>query len=188
MGKIVNATYMSLDGDIQNMQDWHFDYFGQEAARTATAQLYTSQALIMGRETYEGFAPAWQGQAGTNEFSDRMNSIKKYVVSTTLKDPSWTNTTVIGGSGDTLAELRALKEQEGDILQYGYGDVTRLLVDNGLLDELRIWLHPVLSGKAKTTDLLFRDTGQVRFTLNGVESHSTGVVVLSYTPVAKTES
>jgi dihydrofolate reductase len=188
MGKIVNATYMTLDGDIQNMQDWHFDFFGPEAIRAATAQLFTSQALIMGRATYEGFKEAWPGQAGTNEFADRMNNIKKYVVSTTLTDPSWTNSTVVGACGDTVAEVRALKEEPGDILQYGYGDVTRLLVEHGLLDELRIWLHPVLSGNAKATDLLFRDTGQVRFALNGVESHSSGIVVLSYTPVAKSES
>ncbi|MPZ83441.1 MAG: dihydrofolate reductase [Actinophytocola sp.] len=188
MGKIVNATYMTLDGDVQNVQDWHFAYFGDEARRAATGQLYMSQALIMGRETYEGFEQAWSTRTGADEFADRMNSIKKYVVSTTLKDPTWTNTTVVGGSGDTVAELRALKEQEGDILQYGYGQVTRLLVENGLLDELRIWLHPVLSGKAKPTDLLYRDSDQVSFTLNGVETQSTGLIVLSYTPVTKTDS
>ena len=188
MGTIVNATYMTLDGDIQNMQDWHFDYLGAEARRAAVGQLYLSQALIMGRKTYEGFAEAWPAQAGTNEFADRMNSIKKYVVSSTLKDPSWTNTAVLGETGDVLAEIRALKEQPGDILQYGYGDVTRLLVANGLLDELRIWLHPVLSGKAKPTDVLYRDGDQVRFALNGVETHSNGLLVLSYTPTTKTDS
>jgi len=188
MGKIVNATYMSLDGDIQNMQDWHFEYFGQESIRAATAQLYTCQALIMGRATYEGFSGAWSQRAGTDDFADRMNSIKKYVVSATLRDPEWTNTTAIGATGDAVAEIRALKEQEGEILQYGYGDVTRLLVAHGLLDELRIWLHPVLSGKAKPSDLLYRDTARTRFTLNGVETHSNGMVVLSYTPVSGAEA
>lgn len=91
---------------------------------------------------------------------------------------------MIGGSGDLVAEIRALKEQEGDILQYGYGDVTRLMIRHGLLDELRIWLHPVLSGKASPNQLLYRDGDQVRFTLNGAETHSSGLVVLSYTPVA----
>ncbi len=182
MGKIVNATYMSLDGDIQNMRDWHFEYFGQEAERAATAQLFTADALIMGRATYEGFAQAWPGQAGTNVFADRMNDIDKYVVSSTLTDPEWTNTTVVGG--DVVAQVRALKERTRTILQYGYGAVTRLLLANGLLDELRIWLHPVLSGKAAPTDLLYRDTGQTKLTLNGVETHSSGMVILSYTPVA----
>lgn len=184
MGTIVNATYMTLDGDIANMQDWHFDYFGLEARRVATGQLLLSDALIMGRKTYEGFAQAWPERGSDDDFSNTMNTIKKYVVSTTLTDPSWQNSTVIGGSDDVVAEIRALKEQEGAILQYGYGDVTRLMIRHGLLDELRIWLHPVLSGKASPTQLLYRDGDQVRFTLNGAETHSTGLVVLSYTPVA----
>jgi hypothetical protein len=86
-------------------------------------------------------------------------------------------------SGDVVADVRALKERKRSVLQYGYGPVTRLLLENGVLDELRIWLHPVLSGKAKPTDLLYRDTGLATFTLNGVETHSTGLVILSYTPV-----
>jgi dihydrofolate reductase len=184
MGKIVNATYMTLDGDTENMQDWHFDYFGLEARRVAAGQLLLSQALIMGRKTYDGFSQAWPELGDADEFSNRMNTIKKYVASTMLTDPSWQNSTVIGSSGDLVAEIRALKDQEGDILQYGYGDVTRLMIRHGLLDELRIWLHPVLSGKASPTQLLYRDNDQVRFTLNGAETHSTGLVVLSYTPVA----
>lgn len=183
MGKIVNTTFMTLDGDIQNMKDWHFEYFGQEFIRTATAQLFTSRALLMGRATYEGFAEAWTQRAGVDEFADRMNSVEKYVVSSTLRDPEWTNTTAVGGTGDTVAELRALREQDGEILQYGFGAVTRLLVEHGLLDELRIWLHPVLSGKAKPSDLLYRDAALTKFTLNGVETHSTGMVILSYTPI-----
>lgn len=182
MGKFVNSTYMTLDGDTHNMEDWHFDYFDDHSARAATAQLFTAEALIMGRETYEGFADVWTSRAGVYEFSDRMNSIKKYVVSTTLTDPTWTNTTVIGKSDDVVAELRELKEQHRAIVQYGYGPVTRLMLANNLLDELRIWLHPVLSGKAKPEALLYRDLAQTRFTLGGVESHASGVVILTYLP------
>lgn len=183
MRKIVNATYMTLDGDISNMQDWHFDYFGEESMKSATDQLAGSDALIMGRETYNGFSQAWPERAGADAFADRMNDIQKYVVSTTLQDPSWQNTTVI--SEDVAAEIRRLKEQPGEnILQYGFGSVTRLLLDNGLLDELRIWLHPVLSGKATPAQLLYRDALQTKFILNGSEVHSTGLIILSYTPVA----
>jgi dihydrofolate reductase len=182
MGKIVNATYMTLDGDTENMQDWHFDYFGLEARRVAASQLMLSDALIMGRKTYDNFADAWPHRGEDDPFAQTMNTIRKYVASTTLTDPKWTNSTVIGGSGDLVAEVRALKEQPGDILQYGYGPVTRQLMANGLVDELRIWLHPVLSGKATPTNLLYRDGDQVRFSLNGVETHSTGLIVLSYTP------
>lgn len=181
MRKFVNATYMTLDGDIANMGDWHFDYFGEDATRAAQEQLYSSDALIMGRMTYEGFAPAWTERAGADEFSDRMNSIKKYVVSSTLTDPDWTNCTVI--KGDVAAAVRELKEQDGaNILQYGFGDVTRLLLDNGLLDEFRVWLHPVLSAKAKPADLLYRDGRQHRFTLTNTDVHSNGTIILTYVP------
>ena len=182
MGRIVNATYMTLDGDITNMQNWHFDYFGEEATKAAVDQLESSDALIMGRKTYDGFSVAWSARAGADEFADRMNSIQKYVVSSTLQDPSWTNTSVV--NGDVVAEVRKLKEQDGaNILQYGFGSVTRLLLENGLLDEVRIWLHPVLSGKAKPDELLYRDFAKTKFALTGTDVHSTGIVILTYTPV-----
>lgn len=182
MRKIVNATYMTLDGDIANMEAWHFDYFGDDAIRAAQEQLQASDALIMGRETYEGFYPAWSAQEGTNDFADRMNSIKKYAVSTTLAEPEWTNTEVI--SENVVERVRELKNQDGaNILQYGFGDVTRLLLANGLLDEFRIWLHPVLSGKATPDQLIYRDMGQQRFQLSGTDVHESGVIILTYTPV-----
>jgi dihydrofolate reductase len=182
MRKIVNATYLTLDGDSSNMQDWHMEYFGEQAHQAAGAQLFGSDALIMGRKTYEGFFPAWSSRAGADDFADRMNGIEKYVVSSTLTDPEWTNATVL--SGDVVAEVKKIKEGPGgNILQYGFGSVTRLLLDNGLLDEFRIWLHPVLSGKAAPDQLLYRDALQTKFTFNGSEVHSTGLIILSYTPV-----
>lgn len=183
MRKIINATYMTLDGDISNMQDWHFEYFGDDAIKAAQAQLADSDALIMGRKTYEGFSAAWPERDGADEFSSRMNSMQKYAVSSTLKDPAWKNTTVI--SGDVVAEVKRLKAQPGaNILQYGFGAVTRLLLDNGLVDEFRIWLHPVLSGKATPEQLIYRDAIQTKFKLNSTEVHGSGVIILSYTPVA----
>jgi dihydrofolate reductase len=182
MGKIVNATYMTLDGDISNMADWHTDYFGDDATQAATAQLSGSEALIMGRATYDGFSNAWPERAGTDDFADRMNGIKKYVVSSTLQDPAWSNTSVISGD-DVVEQIRKVKAAtDKDILQYGFGSVTRLLLDNGLLDEFRVWLHPVLSGKATAEQVLYRDALQTKFTFNGVETHSTGLIILSYTP------
>ncbi len=151
MGKLVNATYMTIDGDIQNMGDWHFEYFGEEAIKTAQEQLDAADALIMGRKTYDGMAPAWMARAGQDDFSDRMNDITKYVVSHSLTEPAWPNVTVLNG-------------------------------DNGLLDELRIWLHPVLSGKAKPAELLYHELPRTKFSLADVNVHSTGIVVLTYTP------
>ncbi|MGC7093631.1 dihydrofolate reductase family protein [Amycolatopsis lurida] len=184
MSKFVNATYLTLDGDISNMMDWHFDYFGEEAQKAATAQLADADALIMGRETYDGFSAAWSSRAGADEFADRMNNIKKYVVSSTLTEAEWSNTEVI--SGDVVAKVREIKESGTNLLQYGFGDVSRLMLENGLLDELRLWLHPVLSGKAQASELLYRDTPQAKFTFNGVEVHDTGLLILSYVPVNAT--
>lgn len=181
MRKIVNATYMTLDGDISNMADWHFEYFGDEAKQTAADQLAAADSLIMGRNTYEGFAPAWSSRAGADAFADRMNSIRKYVVSDSLAEVTWQNSTLL--RGDVAGQVRELKQQDGgDILQYGFGAVSRLLVANGLLDELRIWLHPVLSGKAQPAELLYRDMPQTKFTLAGVDVHATGIAVLTYQP------
>ena len=182
MGRIVNSTFMSLDGDIANMQAWHFEYWGDEAARTAEDVLGRADALLMGRRTYEGFAAAWPGRTG-DDFADRMNAIPKYVVSTTLQHPTWNNTTVV--SGDVVAEIAGIKDAtEGDIVQYGFGDVTRLLLAHGLLDELKVWLHPVLSGQATPDERLYRDMPQTRFSLAGTDIHSTGIVVLTYVPTA----
>jgi len=184
MRKIVNATYMTLDGDISNMADWHFDYFGELSTAAARAQLFSSDALIMGRETYAGFSEAWSARAGADDFADRMNSMKKYVASTTLTEPTWHNTTVL--NGDVVARVRELKEQPGEnILQYGFGSVTRLLLDHDLVDEVRIWLHPVLSGKAKPNELIYRDGLQTKFTLNDSETLDNGLIILSYTPVKR---
>jgi dihydrofolate reductase len=173
---------MSLDGDISNMQAWHFEYWGDEARRTAEDVLGAADALLMGRLTYEAFAEAWPTRSG-DDFADRMNAIPKYAVSTTLQRPTWNNTTVV--SGDVVAEVRTLKDAtDGDIVQYGFGDVSRLLLANGLLDELKIWLHPVLSGQATQDDLLYRDMPQARFSLAGTDVHSTGIIVLTYVPTA----
>lgn len=180
MGRIVNSTFMSLDGDIANMQAWHFEYWGDEATRTAEDVLAAADALLMGRHTYEGFAEAWPPRAG-DDFADRMNAVPKYVVSTTLEHPRWNNTTVV--SGDVVAEIGELKERtDGDIVQYGFGAVSRLLLAHGLLDELKIWLHPVLSGQATPDERLYRDMPQTRFSLADTDVHSTGIVVLTYVP------
>lgn len=183
MRRIINATYMSLDGDITNMNDWHWDYFRDDARTSADQQLFGSDAIIMGRATYDGFAPVWTTRAGSGAYADRMNELPKYVVSATLTDPAWTNTTVI--STNVVDEIRKLKGQPGqDIIQYGFGPVTRLMLDNDLLDEIRIWLHPVLSGRAAATELLYRDAHQHKLELLGTQVHSaTGMIILSYRPV-----
>jgi dihydrofolate reductase len=134
--------------------------------------------VLMGRRTYEGFAPVWMSRSG-DPYSDRINSMAKHVVSRTLRDPEWANTTVI--SGDVIAEVRRLKEQPGqDIVQYGFGQLSYALLGHGLIDELRLWVHPLFVGQATTEDLLFRPAAVAQLELAGTLTLNTGIVVLTY--------
>ncbi|MFS2295623.1 MAG: dihydrofolate reductase family protein, partial [Actinomadura sp.] len=139
MRKIINSTYVSLDGVIENPQNWTSAYFQEEAAAYAQDLLFSCGALLMGRRTYDGFAEAWPAmEESTGEFGVRMNTYPHYVVSDSLENPGWGDTTVIRRA-DAAARIAELKEQDGgDILQYGFGPVSRTLVEHGLLDELRL--------------------------------------------------
>jgi len=120
-------------------------------------------ALIMGRRTYEVFAPVWPMRSG-DPASDQINSMAKYVVSSTLTDPDWNNTSVIGG--DPVPEIKRLKEAPGkDIVQYGFGQLSFTMLEHGLLDELRLWVYPLLVGSAEPSDLLYRDCSAGTFEL-----------------------
>src|ERR1700760_375681 len=146
MSRLINSTYITLDGAVENPQNWpsgrHQD--DGRAQEIQTKLLLDSDAVLMGRRTYEGFAPVWSGRSG-DPYSDRINAIEKYVVSTTLTDPEWNNTTVLA-SPEPIAELKAGDGM--DIVQYGFGPVTRFLLEHDLLDELRLWVHPFFVGQA----------------------------------------
>jgi len=132
----------------------------------------------MGRRTYEGFAPVWPTRSA-DPYSDHINTMPKYVVSTTLTDPEWANTQVI--DGDVVAEVRRLKEAPGkDIVQYGFGSLSRLLLEHGLLDELRLWVHPLILGAGSPSDLLFGHVPAVGFRLAEATPLSDGTVLLAY--------
>ena len=177
--KIINSTYISLDGVIERPQEW--PSFGDRGSRGDDLQaelLFACDAVIMGRRTYEGFAPVWPTLS--DPVSDRMNAMPKYVVSSTLTDPEWNNTSVI--SGDPVAEIGRLKEQPGkDIVQYGFGPLSYALLEHELLDELRLWFHPLfVGGRAEPADLLFRRSVTARFDLVDSTTLENGVVVLAY--------
>ncbi len=143
MRRIINSTYISLDGVIQDPQDWPGNGIEPDGSglKVQTDLLFACDAVLMGGRTYPGFAAAWMARSG-DPYSDRINSMTKYVVSSTLRDPEWNNTTVI--SGDVITEIRRLKEQPGlDIVQYGFGQLSYALLEHGLLDELRLWVHPL---------------------------------------------
>ncbi|NMN95308.1 dihydrofolate reductase family protein [Antrihabitans stalactiti] len=185
MGKIIESTYITLDGVMNEPQQWSFDYFDDKSMEFATAKLEAADALLMGRATYEGFADSWPQRSG-DPFADKINSMKKYVASTTLTDPTWQNTAVLGA--DVAGEVAQLKQDlDGDILMYGHGPVARLLLEHNLLDELHIWVHPLFWGKAAPEHLLFRPAAEARLALIDNQVLSSGVVILSYAPAGASE-
>jgi len=120
----------------------------------------------------------WPTRSG-DPVSDHINGMPKYVVSSTLKDPEWHNTQVI--DGDVVAGITRLRESTGnDILQYGFGAVSRLLLQHDLLDELRLWVHPLILGHGSPSDLLFGSAPSVGFRLVGSTTLSHGIIILNY--------
>ncbi|HEX5781015.1 MAG TPA: dihydrofolate reductase family protein [Solirubrobacteraceae bacterium] len=179
MRRIVNSTYISLDGVIEAPHTWPPAGPDDPAAfEIQTELLHSCDVLIMGRHTYEGFAPVWPTRSG-DPYSDHINSMRKYVVSSTLRDPEWENTTVI--AGDPVEEIRRLKEETGkDIVQYGFGQLSHALMEHGLLDELRLWVHPFFVGKEGPDGLIYREGGAARFELKDTIPLKSGIVVLTY--------
>jgi dihydrofolate reductase len=186
--RIVNATYMSLDGVVQRLWEWTFDYRSDDVAEAIHDQLFNADALIMGRHTYDSFIQFWPTATDETGLADRMNSIPKYVLSHGMDQPTWNNTTVLTGD-DVIDQIRDLKAKPGrDILQYGYGPVTRQLIEHGLLDELRIWLHPFLVGNTEPGDQAGAVGAQASLQLADVRSYKSGLAVLSYrSPDAETD-
>jgi dihydrofolate reductase len=182
MRRVINSTYMSLDGVVQDPQNWTFDYRDDTAAKFAHDQLFSIDALVMGRHTYEVLSGYWPAATDTDGIADRMNSLPKYVVSDSLGTPRWNNTTVVRRA-EFPALVRELKQQPGqDIVQYGYGPVTAVLLREGLLDELRLWLHPLMVGGPTRDALLAEVSADARFRLVDHVAYDTGMVILSYRP------
>lgn len=177
MRSIINSTYITLDGVIQNPQDWPATGgFSEDGTQVQLGLLERCGAVLMGRHTYDVFAPVWPSIPGP--IGDRMNALPKYVVSTTLTDPQWHNTTVI--DHDPVGAVRRLKEEPGaDIVQYGFGDLSRQLLAEGLIDEIRLWVHPFLLGTGSPDDLLYRTGTAGSFELVDSTALRNGIVILT---------
>jgi dihydrofolate reductase len=187
MRKVIIETRVSLDGVQENPQLFVFDYVSEESTNYVKEQLFRSDALLMGRVTYEGFAKAWPTRTG-DEFSDRMNSLPKYVASRTLQEkisqePLTWNAQLL--KGDVTKEVAKLKEQPGqDILQYGIGELTHTLIQQGLVDELRFLIFPVAIGRGQR---IFETFDKTALKLLETKTFKTGVVALHYQPVKNKE-
>ncbi|MET8348589.1 MULTISPECIES: dihydrofolate reductase family protein [unclassified Micromonospora] len=180
MRKLINSTYITLDGVIENPM-WTSPYFEEEAASLAGEQTNAADAMLMGRATYDGMSVAWPSMDENDPSTGAayFNNVKKYVASTTLTNPTWNNTEVL--QGDLVEAVTKLKAQEGkDIIQYGYGSVTAQLVRAGLVDEVRFWIHPVLEGGPSLTTPL--TDVKASFELIDTRVHKNGVIIASYRP------
>jgi len=185
MGRIVVTEFISLDGVIEDpggSEDfehggWTFEISrGEEGDRFKLEEAMEADALLLGRTTYEGFAEAWPSRTG--EFADKFNGMPKYVVSSSLEEAEWENSTVV--SGDLAAEVEKLKaDHDGDIVVHGSATLARALLAQGLVDELRLMVFPVLLGAGRR---LFGDSGKVPLRLTDSRTVGDGVAILVYEP------
>ena len=185
MGRIVVTEFMSLDGVMEDPGGsesfkhgaWSFEFDrGDEGNQFKLDETLDSDALLLGRVTYEGFAAAWPSREG--EFADKFNTMPKYVVSSTLSDPEWNNTTVL--NGDVVEEVSKLKQDvDGNIVVHGSAQLAQALLENDLVDEWHLMVFPVVLGTGKR---IFGDTSDKK-PLRLVDSKPVGpdgVVVLTY--------
>jgi dihydrofolate reductase len=179
MGKIVSNFFISLDGVVEAPDQWHMSYFNDEMGAAVGKGMATNRGFLMGRVLYDEWSQFWPAQPADDEFASFFNSTPKYVVSDSLKDPSWNNTTVFSGA-EAAGKLRELRDAtDGDIVLSGSATLVRWLLAEGLLDELRLLLHPVVVGKGAR---LFEDSSSQPLKLVEHEAFSTGVLNLTYVP------
>jgi dihydrofolate reductase len=169
------AMYVSLDGVVEDPA-WSGPFWNDELAAMQAEYLYSSDALVLGRVTYEGFAAAWPGmEEQTGEFGRKMNSMPKHVASRTLRRAEW-NASII--EGDLAGAIAALKDEPGgDLLIYGSGDLVDELTRMGLVDEYRFMVHPVVVGSGKR---LFSTGPEATLELVAIATTAAGVVVATY--------
>ena len=188
MGRIVVTEFVSLDGVMEDPGGsenfrhggWSFEIErGEDGDRFKLDETMSADALLLGRRTYEGFAEAWPSREG--EFADKFNNMPKYVVSSTLKDPDWTNSTVL--DGDVVEDVSKLRQEfDGEIVVHGSAQLVQALVEHGLVDELRLMVFPVVLGAGKR---LFGETSDKRrLRLADSKTVGDGVAILTYEPAA----
>lgn len=177
MGQIVSNFFISLDGVVEAPDQWHFPYFDDEMGAAVGKGLASVEAFLMGRVLYEEWAAYWP-TSEDEPIASMFNGMPKYVVSDSLREATWNNTTII--SGDVAAGIRDLKTAtDGDIGMSGSATLVRWLLANGLLDRLNLLVHPIVVGEGQR---LFEGTPTHPLTLVSQETFGSGVLNLTYAP------
>jgi dihydrofolate reductase len=145
MGKLITTCFITLDNVIEEPHRWSGAYFSDETGKLNDAVLREVDAMVLGRDTYEGFAAAWPSRTG-DPFADRFNSMPKYVVSTTLETAEWNNTTIL--AADPLERIRELKAEQ-NLLTWGSAQLVQGMLEEGLVDELVLLYSPIVLGAGK---------------------------------------
>ncbi len=186
MRKVTAGLFLSLDGVTESPEKWQLPYFNDEMGEAVGAAMAAADAMLLGRVTYQEFASYWPGVSAEEEpFADYMNNTPKYVVSRTLEGPlEWNNSTLI--KGNLVEEISRLKQQSGkNIGITGSVTLVQSLLQEDLLDELGLMIHPVVVGSGKR---IFEGWGEPKgLTLVDSKTFSTGVVYLTYRPAGKEE-
>jgi dihydrofolate reductase len=178
MGSINAGLFVALDGVVEAPQTWHFDYFDDEMGAAVGAMMAGNDAMLLGRQTYDEFAGFWPAADPADPVTAQMNGTPKYVVSTTLEKADWENSTVV--SGDVTAQLLELKKDK-QLGVTGSPTLVRWLLQEGLIDQLHLLVHPVVVGAGKR---LFEPGEKIQLRLIDSTTFSTGVLHLVYGPAA----
>ena len=181
MRKLVVSEFVTLDGVAEEPGKWSFPFWSEEISKFKFDELFSSDALLLGRVTYQGFAAAWPSMTDEAGYAKRMNSFPKHVVSRTLEKLEWNNSHLI--KGDVERELSKLKQQPGqDLLVFGSGQLVHALMQYELVDEYRLLVYPIILGSGKR---LFSDANKATLKLVETKTFSSGVVLLRYQPSRK---
>ena len=181
MSKIIVGTAITLNGVMESPEKWQFPFYSKDISEYEIEQVHQSDALLLGRKTYEIFSSFWPGRTN-NEYgiADKFNNTKKYVVSSTLKKVSWNNSEII--SNDVIEKISDLKKLPGNFISVvGSQQLVTTLIKNNLADEIRLMVNPIIFGSGKT---LFENINVDKtLKLTDTKAFSSGVVLLTYQPV-----
>ena len=176
MRNVIVSTYMTLDGKIDGVREWAVPYNDDGAVKHHTDLLANSDGLLLGRRTYELFTALWPPRAGEFAYVDKINSMAKYVASTTLSDLEWENSHLL--EGDVAEAVGRLKESDKDLVVLGSGELLQTLIAHNLIDEYLLLIYPLVLGSGRR--MFTEDAGFSKLRLVDTVTTTTGVVIATY--------